>query len=145
MAEDQRQMLGLGLIGSYAGTRFGSQGYGMSLPYELPSPLRALYSPYISGQARSTNKYMDDNYARYNDLVTWANALRFDRKLAESERLQRWRMRMEWEMLDEVERRLRWSRLPYKDRLLMGLAGGFGDSRYSQIRALRFVHYPNRV
>lgn len=129
MAEDQRQRLGLGLIGSYAGTRYGSRGYGMSLPYELPSQLRSVFQPYLSGQGLNTNKYMDTNYTRYNDLVTWANALRYDRKLAEAERLQRWRRRMEWEMLDEAERRARWNQMPYKDRAMLGLAGGFYDSR----------------
>lgn len=129
MAEDERQRLGLGLIGSYAGSRYGALGYGMSLPYELPSRLQAVFSPYLSGRSSNTNSYMDSNYARYNDLVTWANALRYDRKLAESERLRRWRMRMEWELLDEAERRLKWGRMPYKDRALLGLAGGFYDSR----------------
>lgn len=129
MAEGQREMLGLGLIGSYAGSRYGSGDYGMSLPYELPSQLRTVFSPYLSGQGLNTNKYMDSNYARYNDLMTWANALKYDRKLAESERLQRWRQRMEWEMLGEAERRARWGRMPYKDRSMLGLAGGFYDSR----------------
>lgn len=133
MAEDQRERLGLGLIGSYAGSRYGSRGYGMSLPYELPSQLRSIYSPYLSGQGSNNVGYMDSNYARYNDLVTWAQALRHDRKLAEAERLQRWRMRMEWEMLDEAEKRNRWRSMPYRERAMLGLAGGFWDSGYAEL------------
>lgn len=129
MAEDQREQMGLGLIGSYAGARYSSRGYGMQLPYELPSQLRRTFSPYMSGDLGS-NAYMDSNYARYSDLATWANALKYDRKLAESERLARWRQRMGWEMLAEAEKRARWNQMAYKDKAMLGLAGGFYDSTY---------------
>lgn len=130
MAEDQRERLGLGLIGSYYGGRYGSRGIGMSLPFELPTQLRSLYSPYMNGQGLSNIGYMDTNYARYNDLVAWANALRYDQSVAQAERQSRWRERMQWEMLDEAQRRSRWGQMPYKQRALLGLNGGFWDSRY---------------
>lgn len=147
MAENQREQLGLGLIGSYAGARLGSRGYGMTLPYESPAQLRSAYSPYLSGRGQTSTAYMDSNYARYNDLLTWANALKYDRKLAESERMARWRQRMQWEMLEDAERRARWNQMPYKDRSMIGLSGGFWDSRYGlsnfyDPRALRPMRFP---
>lgn len=145
MAESQREQLGLGLIGSYAGSRYGARG--LPLPYELPPQLRTIYSPYLGGRGSPTIGYMDSNYARYNDLVTWANALKYDHGLRESERLARWRQRMEWELLDEAQRRARWNRMSYRDRALLGLSGGFWDSRYGLAnfydpRALRPMRFP---
>ena len=147
MAESQREQLGLGLIGSYAGARLGSRGYGMTLPYELPAQLRSMYSPYLSGRGQTNTAYMDNNYARYNDLMAWANALKYDNKLAESERLARWRQRMQWEMLDDAQRRIRWAQMSYKDRAMIGLSGSFWDSKYGlsnfyNPRALRPMRFP---
>ena len=114
------------MIGSWYGSLYASAGYGSTLPYELPSSLRSVYTPYMSG--RGTTSYMDPGYARYNDLLTWSNAMRYDQNLRESDRMARWRRRLEFEQLDDLERRTRWNKMSYADRSMLGLAGGYVSS-----------------
>jgi hypothetical protein len=130
MAEDRRERLGLGLIGSYAGSRYGSSGLGMTLPYELPSQIAPIYQPYMSGRAMNTTSYIDPGYARYNDFAAWSTALKLDPSLAEAERRARWQQRMQWEQLEnDAVRRERYARMPFNERLSIGLSGGYWDSR----------------
>lgn len=143
------QRLGLGLIGSWWGPHYASYGYGATLPYELPSSLRSVYSPYLSsdGLLSGGSTYFDSNYTRYNDLLAWSNALRYDRSLQEAERLQRWRQRLDFEELDEMARRRRWMQMSLRDRATLGLSSGYWDSRYGvptyyDPRALRPMQYP---
>lgn len=74
---------------------------------------------------RGTSSYMDPGYARYNDLLAWSNAMRYDQNLRESDRVARWRRRLEFEQLDDLERRTRWNKMSYADRSMLGLAGGY--------------------
>jgi len=82
---------------------------------------------------------MDSNYARYNDLLAWSNALRYDQNLKETDRVARWRQRLEFEQLDDMERRTRWGRMSYTDRSSLGLAGGYVRFAYS-LQCIKLIY-----
>jgi hypothetical protein len=84
----------------------------------------------MSSSYRSSD-YLDPTYARYQDLLAWSNALKYDRKLREADKQARWRQRLEFEMLSEAARRARYQQMPYAQRGLLGLSEGYWDSRLS--------------
>ncbi|KAI7963087.1 hypothetical protein MJO28_001181 [Puccinia striiformis f. sp. tritici] len=64
----------------------------------------------------------DDYYGSYGDLLEYEAALRLNRHLSEQERLQRWRMRLAFEELEEAERMRRYRSMAHTDRMLLGLS-----------------------
>ena len=54
----------------------------------------------------------------------------YDKNLCESDRVARWRQRLEFELLNDAERRNNWKTMPFAQRGQLGLNAGFWDSRF---------------
>ncbi|CAH7668624.1 hypothetical protein PPACK8108_LOCUS3147, partial [Phakopsora pachyrhizi] len=74
-----------------------------------------LYGPYY--------RVEDDYYGAYGDLLQYEEQLRLAADLDESERLRRWRDRLEFEELAESERTRRYELMAEEERLRLGLIG----------------------
>lgn len=68
----------------------------------------------------------------FADLVSFENALRADRRLRQEDKLRRWKARIQWQEMNERERRLRYFRMTEVERRMLGLGiSSFFGRRYS--------------